>query len=64
MTIERHLFDVVTISLITSVSKPQIHRAIAEGRLVAPIIEGRHRADNAAIEAWLGVKLPDSKRVA
>jgi predicted DNA-binding transcriptional regulator AlpA len=63
-TIERQLFDVVAISWLTSVSKPEIYRAIEKGRLVAPVIEGRRRATRASIEEWLHVKLPDAARVA
>jgi predicted DNA-binding transcriptional regulator AlpA len=60
-TIERQLFDVVAISWLTSVSKPEIYRAIERGRLVAPVILGRRRATRAAINDWLGVNLPAAK---
>jgi predicted DNA-binding transcriptional regulator AlpA len=55
--VERKLYNMGDVSLLTSVSKSEIYREIEAGRFEAPLIGGRRRATLQAIETWLGVKI-------
>ncbi len=51
--IQRSLFNVAEISLMTGVSVAEIYREIKAGRLRADVINGRKRARIEDIETWL-----------
>jgi predicted site-specific integrase-resolvase len=55
--IQRSLFNVAEISLMTGVSVAELYREIERGRLKAPVINGRRRATREQIERWLGRSL-------
>ncbi len=51
--IERKLFNVSDLCLLYGVSKSEIHRDAALGRLDAPIVCGRRRATRQSVDNWL-----------
>ena len=55
--LQRALFNINEVSLLTSISKSELYREIERGRLKAPVINGRRRATREQIERWLGRSL-------
>jgi hypothetical protein len=52
-THSRELFAVSDLALLYGISRSEIHRDAALGRLDAPIVCGRRRATRQSVDAWL-----------